>query len=162
MTTAINFGRKKAQEAQQSEGLDGVLEDGLADFVLATAEVDEQAMLDSIGAEVAENLRDVFVVEGFHCFDFDEQCFVDKQVGPEIAKNGSVLVLDGERKLGLHDDLLFAQPVQQRVLVNFLDMPVPVMAMNGKPRFTHHLAQLEDFLCVHSSGVVEPFAPFCG
>jgi hypothetical protein len=161
--TARIISRKKAQKAQASGVVDCVLEDVFADLEFAAAEIDEQTMLDPAGAEVAEQLCDVLVVQSLHGFDFHEQRLGNEQVGPEVAKNGAVLIVNRQRELAFHFQPLLAKPVQQRILVDFLNVSIPVIAVDGKTGFADYIAQLEDFLSVHSSiSFLRFFEPFRG
>jgi hypothetical protein len=164
MSTARFFlSRKEAQKAQKLEALDCVLEDVFPNFVFPAAKVNEKTVLDSTRAEVAKKLRDIFVVERLGGFDFNQQRLGDIKVRPKVAEDGPVFVVHRQRELGFDLEAVFAQPMQQRVLVDFFDVSVPVKAVNRKSRFAHDVTQFEDFLSIHSSfSLFEPFEPFCG
>ena len=158
-----HLSRKKAQEAQKLKVFDGLLEDVFANFKLSAAKVDEKPMLYSASSKITKQLGDVFVVERLDGLDFHEQRSGDKQVSAKIAKDCPVLVVHGQRELGFDLQRKFTQPMQHRVLVDLFDVPVPVIAMNCKSRFTHDVTQLEDFSSSHSwFSFFEPFVPFYG
>jgi len=80
-------------------GLVLVSEDVFADFDLGGAEIDEHAVLQARGAEVAENLGGVVVVQGAHGFKFDDGFAVYEEVGEEFAQQTAILVEDIDRVL---------------------------------------------------------------
>ena len=98
MSTNRLFSRKKAQKAQKLEALNGVLENVFPNFELPAAKVNEQAMLDSTGTEITEQLCDVFVIEGLDGFDFYRQQLGNKMVCPKIAEHGPVIAMNGKSR----------------------------------------------------------------
>ena len=61
-----------------------------------------------------------------------------------LAKNGAVFVKDGNGHLLLDRNAQLAQPVRQRVFIDFLQMTGPVVFLSREGGFTNDIAQLEN------------------
>ena len=62
-----------------------------------SSKVDQHAMFNSRSAQVAKNLRSVFISEGADCFEFNNEFVIDHKVGDEIAQRAAVLIVNRDR-----------------------------------------------------------------
>jgi hypothetical protein len=99
------------------------------------AEIDEQASLYASGSEIPEQLGHMFVHDVSDGLQLHNELAVDEEIGGKLAQQGAVLIKNIQWVL--LDDLhaLLSQSVRQGVLVDLLEMPVPVVAMDGETRF---------------------------
>jgi hypothetical protein len=137
-------GRKKAQKAQKSDRIGGGRESVFAHFENGGAEIDQQAVFDAGGAEVAEELGDVFVVEGADGFEFDDELLLNEEVGEEFTEQSAVFGEDVERMLLNREESLFAEAMRETVFVDFFGVPVTEVAVEGEAGFADLVAELED------------------
>jgi len=82
--------------------------------------------------------------------DFHDELRFDKQIGEEFAEQSSVLVAHFQRMLLDHSQPLFLQSVRKAILVDALQVPVPMISMKVEARFTDKIADCEDvisFVC---------------
>ncbi len=100
----------------------------------------------------------MFVENVTHGFHFDEELVLDVKVGKIAAENGSVFVVHRNGVLLLHGYAAFPQAVHERILVDLLEMPIPVVAVDGVAGFTNHVTEFEEF---HILPFV-PSVPLCG
>ena len=100
-------------------------------------------------AQVAHELRNVFVCDGANGFEFDDQLVFYKQIGEVVAEYRAVFIENRERML--LDDLktLFAKPMSEAVLVDFLCMAVAMVLMKREAGFADAIAELEDRIFNH-------------
>jgi hypothetical protein len=59
-------------------------------------------------------------------FQLDNQLLLDEQIGEIFAEDSAILVINRQRVLLLNIQALFTQPMRQSILVDFLQMPMPV------------------------------------
>jgi hypothetical protein len=137
-------GRKKAQKTQKSELGVWIAEGVFFDLENGGAKIDEQSVFAAGGTEIAEELSDVFVDQGFHGFEFDDERIRDEKIGVVFTENRAVFIEDVERVL-LHDfEALFAKAMGESVFVNFFVVAVTVIFLKGKGGFPHLIAKNED------------------
>ncbi len=104
-------------------------------------------------AQVAQNLGEMFVGEAPRRLDLNDQFSVHEYVVEVVSKHMSVRVPDLQRKLG--DGLKPGplQPMYQSVLVDFLQVPVPQVAVKREGGFANLIAQRKHVLPGHGSSV---------
>ena len=108
------------------------------------AKVDEQPVLDLGRLEVAENLRSVLVGQCTARFQFYDQAALDQQVGQILADECAVLVINFEWVLLFDFNASLAQPICQGVFIDFLQVPVPMVHMDGIGVFSHNVTEFID------------------
>jgi hypothetical protein len=75
---------------------------------------------------------------------------LDQNVGEVVADQGAVLIMDLDRMLLLDGEARLAQTMRQRVLVDFLQVSVPVVLMDVKRDLPHAVTQGLDVI-VHGN-----------
>src|SRR5438309_11396975 len=113
------------------------------------AEVDQEADFDAGGLQVADDLGDVLVGDSATRLQLHDQAILYEQVYEVFSQHGAVLVVDGQGVLLERLQPLFPQPVPQRILVDLLQVPAPVVAVNCKTRLAHHVAESIHVFPVH-------------
>src|SRR5262249_31652743 len=145
-------GRKKAQKTQKGQKeLRSQRKNVFLDLQLCGAEVDEEAVFDPAGAQVAEQLRHVVVVQGFARLQLHDQATLHEQVGEILAEHGAVLIVDQQLVLRLDVQPSLAQAVSQPVLVHLLKVPVPQIPVQREARLTDQVAQRKHVAGRHDS-----------
>jgi hypothetical protein len=94
-------------------------------------------------------LRDVLDHDCTHCFQFKHQQILDEEICEEHPQERAVLVVNSEWVVLNDAKPLPSQPVNQRVHVNLLHMPVPMESMNREARFPDGITEFIDRVCVH-------------
>lgn len=69
-------------------------------------------------------------MQGFRHRELADELILDQQVREVFTNDRAVLVADGERSLLLRFEAELAQTMDQRVIVNLLQMAAAVVAMN--------------------------------
>ena len=95
---------------------------------LGGAEIDEHAMFESGGSEVAQNLRGMFIGKRADGFELNNEFTVDHEVGSELTQDASVFVPDTKRNLLLNLERLIVQAVSKRI---FIDLFVVAVAQES-------------------------------
>jgi len=85
----------------------------------------------------------VFVNQCAHRLQFDDKMLIDEKISEEFAQQGAILVQDIERVLLDDGEVLLAQTMGEAVLVNFFNMAVAEMAVQGEAGFADLIAELE-------------------
>jgi hypothetical protein len=111
------------------------------------AEIDQQSVIDPGGLKITQDLRDVLLRRGPARLQLHDQTALHQQIGEILANQSPVFVQDIERRLLFDLEAGLAQPVDQGVFINLLQVPVPVIDMNGISRFPHHVTEFID--CFH-------------
>lgn len=118
-------------------------------------------MLDAASAQVAEQLSDMLISQGFARFEFHDEFTLDKEIGEIVTKRCPVLVPNLQCVLLLHLHADLSQTMRQAVLINLLQMSVPQVTMQRERGFANLITQAEAFLfCFHVPFVLS--APLCG
>ena len=121
------------------------------DFIFGGTEVDEQAMFDPCGSQIAEDLGDVFVSDRSTGFEYDDVRALNEQIGEVVAKRRTVFVEYCDRDLLLDADPLFAKAMSEAVLVDFLQMSATVLLAEVKASLANEVAESHDlagtFIC---------------
>ena len=104
----------------------------LAEYILPNlksirAEVDEQSMLNPRRLQISEHLSHMLVGDRFGSLQLDDQAILHQQVGEVFADLRAIFVINLELVLLLHIKPGFVQPMRERVLINFFEMPVGVI-----------------------------------
>ena len=97
-------GGAEGEREEIGQALDGgsrslVGQDVFLDLEFVAAEIDEQAVLQAGGFQIAEDLGHVFVNYLTDSFEFDDEPAVHKEVGIVFAQQGAVFIIDLERVL---------------------------------------------------------------
>ena len=95
------------------------------------------------GAEIAEKLGGMFIENGTDGLEFDDEFIFNEEVRGKLAKWRAVFVVNIKRVLLYYVDALFAQAMSERVLVDFFEMSVTMIFMNGKRCFSDDVAEFE-------------------
>src|SRR5205807_7455576 len=103
-------------------------------------------MFDAGSPQVTQELCNMFIDHGARSFYLDHQLVFNKQISVKIAEQGSILVEHLQRMLLLHVESLFSQTMSQGILIDFLQMSVPMVAVNSKSCFANYIAKLHDLL----------------
>ncbi len=137
-----------------------VSKDEFADFDLGGAEVDQHGVFSAGGAEVAEDLGGVVVVEGAAGFEFDDEIVVYDEVGEELAEEAAVLVVDVDGDLLV--DLLtkFSKAVAEGVFVYLFVVSVAEETVGVEGGLADDVGELSGVLFGHETFCV--FCAFCG
>lgn len=120
------------------------------------------------GAEVAEDLSDVFVCDRANGFEFYNDPVVDDEVGHQITEKTSVFIVDFDRVLLFDLETFLTQSIPQGVLIDLLEMPVLQIGMSFKARLANRIHQFLRFR-VHQLGakktqntlIIGAFCVFC-
>ena len=94
--------------------------------------------------------------------NFHDEAIVHEHVSIKVAEQRAVFVEHFQRMLLLHQQTLFRKTVNECVLINLLQMSVPMVAVDGKSRFANHIAKLHEVLYRISSVLLVPSVPFRG
>ena len=116
----------------------------LSDVEAVAAKVDEQAVLDAGGFQIADYLRHMLINDGFDGFEFDDEAVFDKEIGKVLADDGSIFVVNRDGMLLFHVEAELPKPVSEGVLINLLQMAVSMVLMDGVSRFADQVTQLKD------------------
>ena len=103
-------------------------------------------MLNSAATQIAQQLSDMLVCQGFARFQFDDQFAVNQQIGKIITQNRSIFVQHLQSVLLFNLSARLTKPIGQPVLINLFQMPVSKIAVQGECSFTNLVTQLEYFL----------------
>jgi hypothetical protein len=132
------FNRKERKErrgkGQQWAGwrLSGARAQGeFADFEFVRAEVDQEAVLQARGLQLTQNLRFVVVRQGFDRFQIYDEFTLHQQVGKVIANERAILIIDLDGVLLFDCQTRLAEPVGQGVLIDFFQVTVPMVHVDG-------------------------------
>ena len=79
-----------------------------------------------------------------HCLHLHNELILHEQVGIEVAEQRPILVEHFQRMLLFHLQALFPKTVSQSILINLLQVSVPMLAVDSKSRFANHIAKLHD------------------
>jgi len=97
-------------------------------------------MLNAGCFEITKHLGNMFVRDGLGSLQFHNQSIVYQEVSKKITNNCPVFVINRHRMLLLDCKSCLAQPVGQRVLVNFFQVSVAMIDMNVVCRLTDDIA----------------------
>jgi hypothetical protein len=122
----------------------------LSNLELVRTEIDQHPVLKPSGFEVTKYLSLVIRGQGFGGLKLQDQHTVYQQVRQVIADNRPVLIVHFDRMLLPHVQTLFPQPMRQRVLVDLLQVSMPVISVNVIRRLPHLIAE---FLTIVHSGL---------
>jgi hypothetical protein len=86
----------------------------------------------------------MFVGKRLAGFQFHQEFTFHHQIGKILSEQRAILVEYLQGSLGLHAKTGFAQAVHEGILVDLLQMAVPVVDMNGVGRFAHNVAEFLD------------------
>jgi len=86
----------------------------------------------------------MFIDHGARSFHLDDQLVFNEQISVKIAEQGSIFIKNLQRMLLFHVESLFSQTMSQRILIDFLQMSVPMVAVNSKSCFPNYIAKLHD------------------
>jgi hypothetical protein len=100
-------------------------------------EVNEHAVFESRGSQVAQDLSGVFVNQGADGLELNNELRIDEQISQELAQETSVLVVNVDRNLLVDREALFAQAVAEGVFVDFLIMSMTEEGMSFERRLTN-------------------------
>lgn len=101
--------------------------------------------------QIAEDLGYMLISNRPHRLEFNHQYSLDEQVSVEFAQDRSIFIVNRQRVLLLHPAALFSQTMSQGIFVYLLQMPVAMVAMNGKARFTNEVTQPVDIGVFHGA-----------
>lgn len=59
----------------------------------------------------------------------------DEEIREELTQQSAVLVVNAQRVLLNHVDSMLPQPMCQCIFVDLLQMPMPMVTMDGETRF---------------------------
>jgi hypothetical protein len=116
-----------------------------ADLELAGPEVDQQSVLDARRPQIAKYLSNVFIQERLARLDFNDEAFLDEQIGEVVPQDRSVFVADFQRVLSHDAQTEIAESVPQAVLIHLFQVSTPEKAMKGKARLADEVAKCIDF-----------------
>ena len=91
--------------------------------------------------QVAEHLGKVLICQRFAGFEFDNQAILHEQVGKVIPQNRSILIGDLEGALLNNMQTQLAQSVCEAVFINFLQVAVPQISVQGESSFTDFITE---------------------
>lgn len=100
----------------------------------------------------------MFVCQSLGRFQLNNKSVVHEQIGDVIANEGAVLVVDFEWILLLDVQAQLSQSVRKGILIHLLQVPMFVVAMDGKASFPDHIAQRHNVL--HNPACYSFFASF--
>src|SRR6266516_4440522 len=124
----------------------GVVEDVLLDLEFRGAEVHQESVFNPRSPQVAEKLCNMLfshIPDGLHLHD---EAILHEQVSIEVAEQRPIFAENLQRMLLLHLEPLLPETVNERVLINLLQVAIPMVAMKSKPCFANHIAKLHDIL----------------
>ena len=137
-----------------------IVHDEFFDLEFVRAKIDEQTMLKSRGFEITKQLRDMFINERLGGLEFDNKYVLDQQVCKKITQHSTIFVQHPHRMLLLYFQAQFSQSMGQGILVNSLQMTVPMIKMDGISCLADSVTKVKDRFQIASS--LRFFAPFCG
>jgi hypothetical protein len=88
----------------------------------------------------------MLVSQGFARLDFNNQSAVDEKIGEIFPENRSVFIQYVQGMLLYQSGARFPQPVGETVLIDFLQMPMPMVAVQREARFADVITKTEDFI----------------
>jgi hypothetical protein len=97
--------------------------------------------------KITQDLRDVLLRRGPARLQLHDQTPLPQQVGEILANQSPILIQDIKRMLLFDLKAGRAQPVDLGVFINLLQVPMPVIDMDGISRFPHHVTEFID--CFH-------------
>jgi len=106
-------------------------------------------MLHARGAEVAEDLGDMFVDQRLTGFQLDYETAFDKKICVILSKSRTVLVGHLQGILLLETDPGLSQTMGQSVLINLLQVPMPQVPVQGEANLPNPITQCQDLVVVH-------------
>ena len=83
-------------------------------------------------AQIAKNLRGVFVGQRLTGFEFDDQPVVNKQISKIVTQHSSILIPYLKLALLFYLKASLPQPMGQPILIHLLQMPVPKVRVQIK------------------------------
>lgn len=86
--------------------------------------------------------------------DLDDQDSFHQQVGEVFAEDRSVLIIHLQRMLLLDLQPLLPQPIRESIPIDFLQMTMAMILVDGETCFPHGVTQPIDLLSIH----VAPFS----
>ena len=101
-------------------------------------------MFQAGGFEITQDLSLVFVDQGFRGLQFHYQFALHQQVGQVVADERAIFVIDLDRMLLFDVEPRLAQPVRQGVFIHLLQVPVPVIDVDGIGNLPDLIAQCLD------------------
>lgn len=107
----------------------------------------------------------MIVHDGSHRFQFHDQLILDEEIRVKLPQQGVVFIQDAQWMLLGDPKSPLAQTMHQCVLIDLFQMPVPVIAVYGKPGFTNDVTQLKNRIFLFHvlvDSVFAPLAPLCG
>lgn len=108
-------------------------------------------MLNARSPQVAQKLGNVLISRRARRFQFNDETVINEEVSEVFPENRSIFVQHLERMLLFHIHSSFSRPVDQRILVNLLQVPGIQVTMNRIAGLTNHITELENFV-FHEGG----------
>ena len=105
-------------------------------------EVDQQAVFESGGFEVAEGLRHVLVQDFAHCFELYNESSVHEQIGVILTDARAVFIKNIQGELLFDCKANFAQSMSQRIFVYLFHMAVAMIEVDVIGGLANYVAQL--------------------
>ena len=107
-------------------------QDEFSDFEFWCSEVDEKSVSFVGGTQVAEDLGDMFISDGFAGFQLDDEAVVDEEVGEIMAEDLAVFISHFERLLLFHLETGFAEAMGKTVFIDHFEVAMAQISMQGK------------------------------
>jgi hypothetical protein len=159
-TEAAGIGHKKARKGTKSD--QDIRHEIFLHRENRGTEVDEQTGFHPAGTEITQQLGDVLISNCTDRLQFNNQLIFQEKIGGKIAEQRAILVVYTQGMLLLHFNALFVQPMRQGVLVDFLDMAMPVVAMDGETGFADCITEEVNMFKFHDGSFLWFIVPFCG
>lgn len=96
------------------------------------------------GPEIAEDLRGVHPGEAPTSLHLNNQAILDEEIGDVEAEGCAVLVQYAQDLLPIDRQSASAQPMRQSVLVDFLEMSVPEVGVQGEGGLADLVTEVAD------------------
>jgi len=115
-------------------------EDVFFDLKLRSAEIDQETVFNAGRSQVPKYLCDMLVSQPLASgLQFNNQAFLDKEIGKIITEKGPILVVHRKRELLLYIKPTLLKTMCQCVFVHLLQVAVAQVAMDFKRSFTDYI-----------------------